>query len=208
MRICKDCPAETKGPRFQRCEPCRKARNRLTQNALRVLATEKRRQIDCADCGIRFATAHMRTNRCPTCRHERRKRYAREWAARNADTQREYTRKWRAENPERNRQQARKGQRKRYGIVNATGESRTGPCEICSKQGSLCFDHDHATGLFRGWLCHACNKGIGHFRDNPALLLKAAQYLANSTQTTPMAPAGAPPPPALPPGGAPPQIAA
>lgn len=38
-------------------------------------------------------------------------------------------------------------------------------------------DHCHATGVVRGILCHACNTGIGKFKDSPALMRKAIQYL-------------------------------
>src|SRR5271157_999939 len=31
-------------------------------------------------------------------------------------------------------------------------------------------DHNHETGKFRGILCQNCNKGLGHFQDNPLLL--------------------------------------
>ena len=55
-------------------------------------------------------------------------------------------------------------------------------CEICGKHSktkykSLHLDHDHANGKFRGWLCHSCNIGIGNFKDDPQLLLKAIGYL-------------------------------
>lgn len=39
------------------------------------------------------------------------------------------------------------------------------------------LDHCHSTGRIRGVLCASCNKGLGHFRDDPALIRTAAHYL-------------------------------
>ena len=55
-------------------------------------------------------------------------------------------------------------------------------CELCGdspsgRTGCLCFDHDHESGTFRGWICTRCNQALGLFRDNPELLLKAVSYL-------------------------------
>jgi hypothetical protein len=50
-------------------------------------------------------------------------------------------------------------------------------CEICGKSTPLVWDHDHLTGQFRGWLCHACNVMLGFAYDNPLILEQAIHYL-------------------------------
>lgn len=61
---------------------------------------------------------------------------------------------------------------------------QNGVCAICSADtpGSkglkrLFIDHCHASGIVRGLLCHHCNAGIGHFKDDPGVLKKAIVYL-------------------------------
>jgi hypothetical protein len=60
-------------------------------------------------------------------------------------------------------------------LLAAQGEK----CKICGKSEHrrLSVDHDHVTGKLRGLLCNACNRGIGMFKDDPELLLKAIDYL-------------------------------
>jgi hypothetical protein len=53
----------------------------------------------------------------------------------------------------------------------------TKQCVICGSEEQLVVDHDHKTGKIRGMLCNHCNRGLGHFRDDPMLLEFAAQYL-------------------------------
>lgn len=36
-----------------------------------------------------------------------------------------------------------------------------GRCAICGRVRDLVCDHDHATGLVRGWLCNSCNTTEG-----------------------------------------------
>ena len=55
-------------------------------------------------------------------------------------------------------------------------------CEVCKANGSdfkkgLCFDHNHKTGKFRGWLCSNCNTALGLVKENPKILLALIKYL-------------------------------
>lgn len=59
----------------------------------------------------------------------------------------------------------------------ATAETRTGRCPICGRDGELVLDHDHATGLTRGWPCRRCNSGLGLLGDTPEALYNALAYL-------------------------------
>jgi len=49
----------------------------------------------------------------------------------------------------------------------------------------LHWDHDHATGLFRGCLCINCNLGLGHFKDSPDRLNNALAYLSSCADAAP-----------------------
>lgn len=71
--------------------------------------------------------------------------------------------------------------RSRYGLSLDEAFSSTGKCECCDDPAKLHADHDHATGKFRGWLCPRCNHGLGHFKDDPARLRRAIEYLSRTT---------------------------
>lgn len=62
-------------------------------------------------------------------------------------------------------------------------EERTGPCPICETETVLVWDHDHATGLFRAYICSPCNLSLGHAKDNPTTLRRLADYLERTTST-------------------------
>lgn len=56
-------------------------------------------------------------------------------------------------------------------------------CAICSKNPDkmrLGVDHCHKTGRIRGLLCTNCNQALGKFKDSPALMLSAIQYIQRS----------------------------
>lgn len=62
-------------------------------------------------------------------------------------------------------------------------EEQNGGCAICGAKEnidskfSLHVDHSHKTGVVRGILCSSCNLGLGKFKDDPDLLIKASEYL-------------------------------
>ncbi len=69
--------------------------------------------------------------------------------------------------------------RKARGQIEPPTRSQPKKCECCerplNRKGHE--DHDHKTGLFRGWLCGRCNPGIGLLGDDLKSLTKAVDYL-------------------------------
>ena len=71
--------------------------------------------------------------------------------------------------------------RSRKELEQQAGRACPAGCEVCHQEyGRLDFDHDHETGLFRGWLCRRCNLMLGHAKDSPSLLKALADYLTNN----------------------------
>jgi len=54
---------------------------------------------------------------------------------------------------------------------------KTESCTICGSKEKLVVDHCHKGNFVRGMLCNHCNRGLGHFRDDPILLEFAKKYL-------------------------------
>jgi len=83
--------------------------------------------------------------------------------------------------------------RKSYGLTveqyEAMRAAQLFSCKICGEpewaqpKGKLHVDHCHATNKVRGLLCDACNRGIGVFKDSPALLVAAANYLKETSNS-------------------------
>lgn len=79
---------------------------------------------------------------------------------------------------------------RKYGLTVPQYEAKlaaqNGVCMICGKPprengkraaARLHIDHDHVTGAIRDLLCLSCNRGAGYFKDDPALMRAAAEYI-------------------------------
>lgn len=129
----------------------------------------------------------------------------RQWYAKNIDSQRirakakrepygpkarEQHKLWGLANPEKVRHHSRKKLfAKKYNMTIAEHDalfaSQGFSCGACgsptpnSKKG-WSTDHCHKTNTVRGILCHHCNVGLGHAKDNPSTLRAWVTYLERS----------------------------
>jgi hypothetical protein len=134
-------------------------------------------------------------NDCKTCNLAAKKaRYAadpskaidrvRRWQQANRPYLNEYRKRLNA-SPARKRKARDAYYRRTFGIsadeFDAMLEAQGGGCAICGvrpdREASLHVDHCHVSGKVRGILCISCNQGLGQYREDPALLERAAAYL-------------------------------
>lgn len=105
---------------------------------------------------------------------ERVRRADRKYYLANVEKVRERKRAYKSANPEKSIE----ADRKCRGLPTPT---RPAPalCECCGRPSTrrLNLDHDHKTGLFRGWLCYSCNISIGHLGDDLEGVQRAVNYL-------------------------------
>lgn len=98
----------------------------------------------------------------------------RDWNERNPERKRQSYKDWEKKNPEKLRDYRNK---RRYGLSREEYEGLPQECAICGTTENLVLDHDHNTNKFRGVLCHHHNVGLGFFKDDPVMLLRAVDYL-------------------------------
>lgn len=77
--------------------------------------------------------------------------------------------------PEKSKQRAK--QKQLVSQENLAGRLKSEQCEICGAFDRICFDHNHETGKFRGWICMRCNIGLGMARDKVEILHLWIKYL-------------------------------
>lgn len=96
--------------------------------------------------------------------------------------------RWSAKRAELTRQRRAAHLRREFGIGIDEYEQllhlQGGVCKICGgidAQKVLAVDHCHSTGSIRGLLCENCNRGLGMYKDDISLLMKAVEYLQNNS---------------------------
>jgi hypothetical protein len=135
---------------------------------------------------------------CKSCTNARRK----QWYEKNRDREIARVRAWQQANPQRvqawrkknrdrlNKQVRQIHLRNKFGLTvqqyDRILERQGGVCALCAASPtpgiSLHVDHDHGTGDIRGLLCVRCNNALGLFREDPALLKRAARYVTGDAR--------------------------
>jgi len=119
------------------------------------------------------------------CNKYRRKSYfkniltAKKYRQKNKDRIKNYMKDYRKKNVNHFQNNFRKH---KYGLseneFNEMLLNQGGMCAICGFNKNFpAVDHNHVTGRVRGLLCGACNKGIGHLKEDVLVMEKAIKYL-------------------------------
>lgn len=163
---------------FRRCSTCRHV-------GLREVFSRDRACTDgysnrCLKCD-RTAEADRRREHPEKVRQQQR-----QWAEKNPTRYLAALNLWKARNPNKVKATRRRRALRTYGLTvdqyEALVRDQKGLCAICKgppvgRGKKLHVDHDHTTRQVRALLCSFCNRGLGYFKDDPQLLLLAAQYL-------------------------------
>jgi hypothetical protein len=115
---------------------------------------------------------------------ERAKIKARVWYAEHRERAIAWAAEWRKNNPEKYSAIQVRNVTKKHGLTFSGFyemlRKQGGVCAICGLTNGnkrLAIDHDHSSGKVRALLCTKCNTGLGAFRDDVNLLMKAVGYL-------------------------------
>lgn len=147
----------------------------------------------CAACGktfphpIRAQGGGRYSKYCsPACR-------SRDWARGNSASRKATITKYenRPENKERKAVAARSRYLRKYGWNEADFQTQLvrqknscAGCHTPLDDRTARIDHDHTTGRVRGLLCDSCNWGLGHLKDDPAILRRLMAYLDRDISQT------------------------
>lgn len=99
------------------------------------------------------------------------------WTQLPKELRRKRMREWLAKNPDYKKIYSSTYFRTKQ-LEQMAGRPKPATCEVCGEGNyKICYDHDHKTGKFRGWLCMHCNSTLGYAKDNPEVLQKLIDYL-------------------------------
>lgn len=112
---------------------------------------------------------------CSECLRKRRRKSYDDWAKR--DINRTARNRYQHQNREKF---ALRHKLKKYGLTMKQYESLPKVCAVCGSTKELCFDHDHVSGLFRGFLCRLHNRVLGQLNDNPTEILALYRYIVSA----------------------------
>jgi hypothetical protein len=200
-------PAVESVATMRRCPTCKAGEGEAVFTTRGKLCRDYKREYDAAFRAkhterIRARVMAHRLAHSEEIKAKRRSAYLKERAARTAHnrktrrlalvapgttiTRKEYSRLWYAANATRQKAYS---LRQLYGITAEQYaqmlDDQKGVCAICNSNNggkSLAVDHVHdESRRVRGLLCAKCNAGIGMFRDEPELLIKAIAYLEASS---------------------------
>lgn len=117
-------------------------------------------------------------------RYNSRKEWREQYVLKNREQINANKREWAKKNREKIQNTDRK---RRYGVTKSvykqTLVEQNNNCTICikkldlNKPRAVHTDHNHATGKFRGILCHNCNHILGHAKENIEILKLAIEYI-------------------------------
>ncbi len=125
---------------------------------------------------------------------EKRRERARAYYQKTAEARRAWARAWykanvdrKKENSKSYRERQKESKRRQEGLEQPTRDAPAA-CECCGAARAewlvgytLCYDHCHKTGKFRGWLCRKCNTGIGKLGDTLDGVQRAIKYLQENS---------------------------
>lgn len=145
-----------------------------------------------AERGRLYRQRHPARIRAAKRRHYREHKEAhkkkwQKWYLANGEKRREYARLYYTTHKDEEHSRFRRwALQRKYGLTPAAFEqlltSQGNRCAICRTpfkvRKEAHVDHEHGTRAVRGVLCGNCNLGMGNFKDNPALLLEALDYLS------------------------------
>jgi hypothetical protein len=189
---CKACMAE-RARKYRATPEGKKAHYKSTLKWIGGLSGERAQGIKiCPKCQIEKTFEQFPKNRrnkhgiasyCLSCSAEIVKR--RRATPEGQQAHRDASKRWREANIERH---ADNNAKWTYGVKHGTYATmlaaQNGLCAICqsSNPGAglrrFHIDHCHNSKEVRGLLCEQCNRGLGHFKDDPSLLTRAINYLS------------------------------